>query len=99
MYNPRLYVGSVFLAKPDAWWPEAGLASEVDSREWHLSPLEWERTMIRHDRMVAQGILVLHFPPRRIRSDAVGVSRELWAAYRAGIDRPALPIRAVPSTP
>jgi hypothetical protein len=43
LYNPRLFVGDAFLAKPDAWWAEAGVAVEVDSREWHLSPADWER--------------------------------------------------------
>src|ERR1700761_5054127 len=44
MFNPRLYLpNGVFLGCPDAWWPEAGLAVEVDSRQWHLSPQAWER--------------------------------------------------------
>src|SRR5262245_31458396 len=25
LYNPRLYVGTVFLASPDAWWPDSGV--------------------------------------------------------------------------
>ena len=31
LYNPDLYVGGKFLARPDAWWPDAGVAVEVDS--------------------------------------------------------------------
>jgi hypothetical protein len=69
MYNARLYAGSEFLAQPDAWWPDAGVAGEADSREWHLSPADWARTMERHARMSAQGIIVLHFTPARIKSD------------------------------
>jgi hypothetical protein len=68
--NPRLYIGQEFLAKPDAWWPEYAVAVEVDSREWHLSPDTWERTMRRHAKMTASGILVLHFSPRQIRREA-----------------------------
>jgi hypothetical protein len=41
LYSPRLYVGTEFLARPDAWWADAGVAAEVDSREWHLSPDSW----------------------------------------------------------
>jgi len=41
---PRAVADAVFLAMPDAWWPAAGVAVEVDSREWHLSPADWERT-------------------------------------------------------
>jgi len=63
MYNPALYVDGKFLAKPDAWWPEAGVAAEVDSRAWHLLPADYERTLARHDRMIALGVRVLHFPP------------------------------------
>lgn len=97
LYNPRLYVGSNFLAEPDAWWHEAGVAGEVDSREWHLSPSGWERTLARHARMSAQGIIVLHFTPRQIRSDSATVVAELRSAIDAGRGRPSLPIRAVPT--
>jgi len=97
MYNPRLFVGDTFLAKPDVWWPAAGVAAEVDSREWHLSPAAWERTQARHARMSAHGILVLHYAPRRIRSDGAAVVAELRAAIEAGRQRPPLAIKAVPA--
>ena len=32
LFNPRLYAGTAFIAVPDAWWPEAGVAAEVESR-------------------------------------------------------------------
>jgi hypothetical protein len=89
-------VGEDFLAKPDLWWREAGVAGEMDSREWHLSPEQWQRTMARHSAMSAHGIIVLHFPPRRVRSDASAVIAELKSAIEAGLRRPALPIRTVP---
>ncbi|MBO0815119.1 MAG: hypothetical protein J2P30_08230, partial [Actinobacteria bacterium] len=53
MFNPRLFVGRAFLASPDCWWPESGVAAEVDSRAWHLSPRDWENTLARHARMSA----------------------------------------------
>jgi hypothetical protein len=28
--NPRLYSGGTLIASPDCWWPEAGVAAEVD---------------------------------------------------------------------
>jgi very-short-patch-repair endonuclease len=80
LYNARLYVGSDFLASPDAWWPHAGVAAEVDSKAWHLAPAEWERTLARHDRMTAQGILVLRFPPQRLRAAKREVAREIKSA-------------------
>ena len=96
MYNPSLFVGGEFLASPDAWWPDAGVAVEVDSREWHFSPSDWERTQVRHARMSTHGILVLHYTPRRIRSDPAGVVQEIRKALEAGRRRSPLPIRAVP---
>jgi very-short-patch-repair endonuclease len=95
LYNARLFVGDRFLAKPDVWWAEAGLAVEVDSREWHLSPADWERTQARHASMSAHGILVLHYAPRRIRTDGAAVVVEIRAGLVAGRKRPRLPIRAV----
>jgi hypothetical protein len=97
MYNPSLFVGAEFLASPDVWWQEAGVAGEVDSREWHLSPADWQRTQARHARMSAQGILVLHYAPSRIRSDPAGVVAEIRKALENGRRRGPLPIRAVPA--
>lgn len=96
MYNPSLFVGDAFLAKPDLWWPDAGVAGEVDSREWHLSPEQWKRTMARHSAMSAQGIIVLHFAPSRIRSEGSQVIAELRSAIAAGRRRPPLAIKTVP---
>lgn len=96
MYNPSLYVDGKFLAQPDLWWRDAGVAGELDSREWHLSPELWKKTMERHAAMSAQGIIVLHFPPSRIRSDAARVIEELRSAVAAGLRRPPLAIRTIP---
>ena len=97
MYNPRLYIGSEFLAKPDVWWPTAGVVAEVDSREWHVSPADWARTVARHEKMTAHGIFVLHFTPRRIRTKPREVINSLDKAIQGGQQRPALPIRAIAS--
>jgi hypothetical protein len=95
--NPRLYVGGEFLASPDAWWPDAGVAAEVDSRQWHLSPAEWEQTMARHARMSAHGIIVLHYSPNRIRSDGEQVAAEIRAALAAGRSRSLPAVAAMPA--
>jgi hypothetical protein len=84
LFNPTLYLGEVFLARPDAWWPEFGVAVEVDSREWHLSPADWEHTMARHRRMAAAGIIVLHVSPRQLREHPEQVMAEIEAALRSG---------------
>jgi len=97
VFNARLYAGKTFIAVADAWWPEAGVAAEVDSRAWHLLPEDWERTQKRHARMSAYGIVVLHFSPNRIRTDPAGVVADIKAALMAGRARPPLAIRALPA--
>jgi hypothetical protein len=73
------------------------VAAEVDSREWHLSPAAWEQTMARHARMSACGIIVLHFPPSRIRADRRGAAAEIHSALAAARGRRLPQIRALPS--
>jgi len=84
LFNPRLLVGPEFLAMPDCWWPESGVAAEADSRAWHFSPRDWEQTMARHARMSAHGIVVLHFPPRQIRYQRDHVANIIRQALAAG---------------
>jgi len=97
MFNARIFSGGTFLAVADAWWADAGVAAEVDSREWHLRPADWERTMRRHAAMTAHGILVLHFAPRMIRNEPARVAAEVRNAIMAGRARPALHLRALPA--
>ena len=98
LFNPSLHLGDTFLAKPDAWWPDAGVAAEVDSREWHLSPEHWDRTRRRHTQMAAVGIHTLHFSPHDIRTDPATVIKRIKDALNSGLNCPPLPIRTVPCT-
>lgn len=96
MYNAELYTDSGFLARPDLWWKDAGVAGELDSREWHLSPEHWENTMARRSRMSAHGIIVIHFSPRQVRTEPRRIVTELGSAVQAGRQRPPLKIRTEP---
>jgi hypothetical protein len=99
MFNARLFTtDGTFIGSPDAWWPDAGVAAEVDSRQWHLRPDDWEKTMRRHAVMSRHGILVLHFTPDRIRSDPATVIADIADSLRAGRDRPPLPIQVRPAS-
>jgi very-short-patch-repair endonuclease len=102
-FNPRLYAGEEFIGSPDAWWRHAGVAAEVDSHEYHLSPEDHERTLARDARMRAYGINVLHFTPRQIRTQPDHVIAAIKAALAAPSFRPPCPIRTVsvaaPSSP
>lgn len=95
LFNPKLYAAGTFIASPDCWWPRAAVAVEVDSREWHLSPEDWEKTMSRRSRMSSYGIIVLHFTPHQIRTEPARVVSLIKAALRSAA-RPDLPITAVP---
>jgi hypothetical protein len=90
-FNARLFTADgAYLGRPDAWWPREGVAVEIDSREWHLNPADWERTMRRHTRMSGHGILVQHFTPRQIRTDRATVIRAITDTLAAGAARPPL---------
>lgn len=97
-FNASLYDATgALLAVADAWWPDAGVVTEVDSRAWHLSPQDWERTSARHARMTAHGILVLHFTPQQIRTQPNTVIAAIKDALAAGLARPPLPIQTRPA--
>ena len=92
VFNARLYAGKTLIAVADAWWPDAGVVAEVDSREYHYSAEDWQGTMQRHDRLVAHGVLLLHFTPRQIRTAPGEVVAQIRAALAAGRGRARLPI-------
>jgi hypothetical protein len=97
LYNPDLYLGTEFIARPDAWWGDSAVAVEVDSREWHLRPSDWERTMARHSRMSALGIIVLHYPPSRLHSEPKLIMAEIASALESGRGRALPDLRVVPA--
>jgi hypothetical protein len=99
-WNVDLYSDTgEWLGRPDGWWAEAGVALEIDSREWHLDPAGWERTMERHAQMTKRGILVVHVTPKLIwRRPAEFVAR-VANALEAGRHRGPVPVRSGAGTP
>jgi hypothetical protein len=85
LFNASIYDGDdTFIARPDAWWPERGVAVEIDSHEWHLSPHDHTRTLERQRRMGKRGILVLPFTPREIRTQPADVINTIRHALETG---------------
>ena len=96
LFNASVYDGDTFIAKPDAWWPELGVAVEVDSHEWHMSPEDHTRTLARSRRMGVAQILVLSFTPKQIRSEPAQVIQEIRRTLEGARGRPPLNLRTIP---
>jgi len=98
LFNPALYdKDGTFIARPDAWWPELGIAIEVDSAEWHLSPEDHASTLARGRRLARYQIVVLRFTPRQIRSEPAAVARDIREALAGARGRPPLNLRTIPA--
>jgi hypothetical protein len=93
VYNADLYtLDGIFLGRPDAWFARAGVAGEVDSREYHLGAKDYAETTMRHNRMEAAGIHMLHWLPSTIKAEPGRIIADLRDAIAAGNKRPPLPI-------
>jgi hypothetical protein len=93
LYNARLYTpDGDFIGKPDAWWQTAGVAGEVDSREYHMEAADYRATQMRHNRMESYGINVQHWLPSIIVTESPTVLADLRRAIAAGHARPLLPV-------
>jgi hypothetical protein len=85
-----------FIARPDGWCEEVGLAWEIDSYEYHFERDGYARTLKRNARYAAAGIVLVQTLPNRLRTEPDAVAAELLAAYRAAANRtrPQLTTRA-----
>jgi very-short-patch-repair endonuclease len=90
LFNPRLILDGKLLAVPDAWWADRALIVEIDSREWHLAPDDWEATMARDGRLRAVGIRVIHVTPRQVRTEPARILQDIADALREGEPVPGL---------
>ncbi|MDP9239450.1 MAG: hypothetical protein M3O55_02265 [Actinomycetota bacterium] len=97
LWNQDLFTAhGEWLCCADAWWPEAGVVLEIDSREWHLLPEHWAATMRRHALMTSHGLLVVHARPRQFDTEPDAVLATLERTIAAGMARPTPAITAVP---
>ncbi len=84
LWNPVLRLDGAFLAVPDAFWPEACVALEVDSRAWHLRPADYESTLTRGNRLQSVRLPVVRATPAQLRDAPEPVLRELRALLSTG---------------
>jgi hypothetical protein len=99
VYNAMLYAADgTFLGCADAWWARAGVAAEVDSRQYHMEAADYEKTWEKHKRMTDAGIDVRHWMPRTLSREPDKVITELRQALKRGASKPALPIRTIRTT-
>lgn len=76
------------VATTDAWWDEVGLAWEVDSYAFDLSPADAKAALRRAARLTACGVLVVHTPPTQLRDEPDVVVELLRSAYEQASTRP-----------
>ena len=94
--------GGRLVAVADVLWPQLRAVLEIDSREFHFTVAEWQRTMRRHNAIVRLGYALTHYPPSavgpgwtdevaewlRSRADELGVPLDLSRASRRGPSSP-----------
>ncbi|NXY99405.1 hypothetical protein HYE82_34545, partial [Streptomyces sp. BR123] len=89
LWNARLYTpDGAFLASPDAYWPDEGVALEIDSAEYHYTRGAWQATLRRRLRLEAHGILVISATPSMIRETPHEVTRALRTLLTLASTRP-----------
>jgi hypothetical protein len=98
LWNPRLYdrAGN-FVATPDAWFDDVGMAWEIDSLEWHLTPDDYAATVERRGVLMASGVVVVHHLPSALERRPVKVLDDLLVNHAHAALRPRPPLRAVPA--
>ena len=92
LFNAEIWADDEFIAKPDGWYPEFGIAIEVDSTEWHILPDDHERDVARQTRMGKHLIVVLRFKPHQIRTQPADVLSQIKDAIERARGRPRLKV-------
>ncbi|MEU8774048.1 hypothetical protein [Streptomyces sp. NPDC048606] len=92
LWNARLHTpDGAFLAGPDAYWPDEGVALEVDSAEYHYTRDSWQATLRRRLRLESHGVAVVSATPAMIRDTPAEVIAALRALLALAAGRAAPP--------
>ncbi|MFG2977123.1 hypothetical protein ACGFYY_29575 [Streptomyces sp. NPDC048331] len=88
LWNARLHgPDGAFLASPDAYWPDEGVALEIDSAEYHYTRDTWQATLLRRLRLESRGVLVASTTPGILRDRPTDVIAALRALLALGATR------------
>ncbi|MEC4018131.1 hypothetical protein [Streptomyces sp. H27-D2] len=86
LWNPELRTPTGrFIARPDAYWPDAGVVLEVDSLAHHFLRDAWQHTQERRLRMEGHGLRVVTVTPTTIRRDPDQLLHTLKTALASGL--------------
>lgn len=98
MWNPRLVLDDgTWLADPDGWLDDVGLAWEIHSFRHHADPDAFSATMRRQARVTNSGVHVIAHTPRQLQEERSRVRADLVAAYRVARERPRPAVHALPA--
>ncbi|MFJ3860997.1 hypothetical protein ACIPRL_32815 [Streptomyces sp. NPDC090085] len=96
LWNARLHtLDGSFLASPDAYWPDEGVALEIDSAEYHYTRDAWQATLRRRLRLEAHGVLVVSATPSMIRDTPTEVLEAVRTLLALAASRPGPPAALV----
>ena len=89
VWNPRLYLDDgTWLADPDGWLDDVGLAWEIHSFRYHAGPEEFAATLQRQARMTSHHVHVVAHTPGQLQNERQQVRADLLAAYTVASARP-----------
>lgn len=94
VFDASIYDGSFMIARVDAWWADAGVAAELGSGGWQLSPGNWEAAMRRQTRLAEHGIIVLQLSAGQLHREPDAVLAAIRNALAAGTGRGPAPVRS-----
>ncbi len=86
-----------FLGVADCWVDDVAMAWEIESSEWHLSPEDHDRTVVRAAGLVAAGVVYTATKPKRLRAEPRDVIATLRATYAQALARPRPALRTGPA--
>ncbi|WP_432565678.1 hypothetical protein [Kineococcus sp. SYSU DK003] len=86
LWNEDVVVDGKWVGQADAYWPDLGVALEIDGLKWHSTLADIRRTQEKQRRYAAAGIVLITIAPADLLADPDGfldvVRRTLTRAAR-----------------